>query len=129
MIETAEAGSGSVLPDTLAELVQARVGSLGDDVRQVLLAAACLAVPTVERVAAATGEDVSRTIGLLESAEDKGIVAIDGHRVRFAHPLLTRGIYTGAAIAQRRAMHRRLAEIVTEPELRGTPPRPRGDDR
>ena len=118
VIETAEAGSGSVLPDTLAELVQARVGSLEDDVRQVLLAAACLAVPTVEQVAVATGEDVSRTIGLLESAEDKGIVAIDGHRVRFAHPLLTRGIYTGAAIAQRRAMHRRLAEIVTEPELR-----------
>ena len=118
MIDTAEHGSETVLHDTLAELVRTRVGSLEVDVRQALLAAACIATPTVEQVAKATGGDTDRVIGLLEEAEDKGIVGIEGHRVRFAHPLLARGIYTGAATAQRRDMHRRLAEVVAEPELK-----------
>lgn len=117
-IDAAEPGSETVLPDTLAELVRARVGSLDVDVRQALLAAACIAAPTVEQVAQATGEGADRVIGLLEEAEDKGIVGIDGHLVRFAHPVLARGIYTGAATAQRRDMHRRLAGIVAEPELK-----------
>ena len=54
----------------------------------------------------------------LEEAENKGIVQVDGHRVAFTHPLLTRGVYTDAEPARRRAMHRRLAEIVEEPELK-----------
>ena len=118
VIGTAEAGNNAALPDTLVELVKARVGSVDDDVRRALLAAACVATPTVEVVAVATGGDTGRAIGLLEQAEVKGIVAIDGHRVRFAHPLLARGIYTGAATAHRRDMHRWLAEFVTEPELK-----------
>lgn len=117
-IDTAEPGSETVLPDTLTELVRARVGSLELVVRQVLLAAACMATPTVEQVAKATGEGAERVIGLLEEAEDKGIVGIDGHLVRFSHPMLARGIYTGAATGQRREMHRRLAGIVAEPELK-----------
>ena len=51
-------------------------------------------------------------------AESKGIIAIDGNRIHFAHPLLARGVYTEAAPGQRRTMHRRLADIVDEPELR-----------
>jgi hypothetical protein len=38
-----------------------------------------------------------------------------GKRVRFTHPLLARGVYADAALARRRAMHRRLAEVVEEP--------------
>ncbi|WP_123025248.1 helix-turn-helix transcriptional regulator [Mycolicibacterium stellerae] len=118
VIDTAEVASDAVLPDTLTELVQSRVGRLHKDVRHVLLAAACIAAPTVEQVALATGAPISRVIDLLEDAEEKGIVGIDGHWVRFAHPLLARGIYTGAAIAQRRSMHRQLAKVVKEPELK-----------
>ena len=54
----------------------------------------------------------------LEKVEGKGIVGIDGHRLRFAHPLLARGFYTDVTPARRRSMHRRLAEIVDEPELK-----------
>ena len=50
--------------------------------------------------------------------ETDGIVGIDGNRVRFSHPLLARGVYTDATPARRRAMHRALAAIEAEPELK-----------
>src|SRR4029077_12673418 len=57
-------------------------------------------------------------IELLEQAEAEGIIEIAGNRLEFAHPLLARGLYDAATPAQRRKMHRRLAEIVDQPELR-----------
>ena len=77
-----------------------------------------MASPTVELVSSATIGDDDRLVELLENAESKGIIAIDGNRIHFAHPLLARGVYTEAAPGQRRTMHRRLADIVDEPELR-----------
>jgi DNA-binding CsgD family transcriptional regulator len=107
----------AALPATLAELVRARIGSLADGVQEALLAAACLAMPTIELIANATGRDIDNAARVIEEAEGQGIVEIDGQRLRFAHPLLGRGVYTGATPARRRAMHRRLAQIVGEPEL------------
>jgi len=106
------------LSGTLAELVRARIGGLADDVRDVLLAAACVAAPTVELIVRATGAEADDVVGLLEVAEGQGIIEIDGQMLRFAHPLLATGVYTTAAAARRRAMHRSLANIVSEPELR-----------
>jgi DNA-binding CsgD family transcriptional regulator len=106
------------LPKSLAELVRARLGSLTTDGRRALLAAACLATPTLELIGRATHADAEHVVAILEEAENKGIVQIDGHRVNFTHPLLTRGVYTGATRGGRRAMHRRLAEIIDEPELK-----------
>ncbi|MGH3676980.1 MAG: helix-turn-helix transcriptional regulator [Mycobacterium sp.] len=105
------------LPATLTELVRTRIGSLGADVQNVLLAASCVPAPTVELMARTTGHDEERLVGLLAVAEDKGIVTIDGHRLHFTHPLLARGVYSEATAAQRRNMHRRLADVVEEPEL------------
>lgn len=109
--------SDGSLPGTLADLVRARVGSLDPDVQSALLATACLAAPTVELVAGAANVDAEHVARLLEEAEAKGIVGIEGNRPRFAHPLLARGVYTDAPLAQRRAMHRRCAELVGQPEL------------
>ena len=103
---------------TLTELVRARIGSLGDSARDVLLAMACHATPTVELVSRATETDAQDVVEQLADVEGKGIVGIDGHRLRFAHPLLAKGFYTDATPARRRSMHRRLAEIVDEPELK-----------
>ena len=105
------------LPNSLTELVRARIGGLRGDVQHVLLAAACVPTPTVELLARATDNDAEHVVGLLEDAEGKGIVGIDGHRLRFTHPLLARGVYTEAGPARRRAMHRSLADIVEQPEL------------
>lgn len=106
------------LPGTLAEVVQKRIGALDAELQRALLAAACVASPTVELTARATDMDSERAVTLLEIAESKGIIGVNGHRVRFTHPMLARAIYTEAASAERRAMHRRLAKIVDGPELR-----------
>jgi DNA-binding NarL/FixJ family response regulator len=111
-------GVATSLPGTLADVVRARIGGLDPDVHDALLAASCMASPTVELVSSATISDDDRLVELLENAESKGIIAIDGNRIHFAHPLLARGVYTEAAPGQRRTMHRRLADIVDEPELR-----------
>jgi DNA-binding CsgD family transcriptional regulator len=109
--------AGEVLPGTLADLVRARVGSFDPAVQDVLLAAACLAAPTVELVGevVATGHD--QLIELLEAGERQGIISIEGNRIHFTHPLLASGVYTDASATQRRLMHRRLAGVVDELEL------------
>ena len=107
-----------VLPAPLAELMRDRIGNLEGDVRDVLLAAACVSDPTVDLLAEATGTTAARTVELLEPVEDKGIIGIHGNRVRFSHPLLARGVYSDASPARRRRMHRALADIESLPELK-----------
>ena len=46
------------------------------------------------------------------------MITIDGHHVRFTHPLLAAGVYAAAPPADRRDMHRRLAGIAGDPEER-----------
>jgi DNA-binding CsgD family transcriptional regulator len=117
-LEDQTPGVDMMLPGNLVELVRARIGSLGSDVHDALLAASCLATPTVEFVATATRTDVDLLVGLLEDAEAKEVIALDGNRIRFVHPLLARGVYTDAPEERRRNAHRRLAAIIDEPELR-----------
>jgi DNA-binding CsgD family transcriptional regulator len=108
----------SALPPTLAELVRLRIGRCEGDVRDVLLAVASVAAPTIDLVARANGTTAERIVELLGNVEADGIVGIDGNRVRFSHPLLARGVYADATPANRRAMHRALAAIESEPELK-----------
>jgi hypothetical protein len=115
--DDAVTATGLTLPGSLAALVSARMGNLGPEVREVLLAAACLGAPTVALVAAATNRDPTDALELLEAAEDQGVVGIDGARLHFTHPLLATGVYAGASPARRRRMHRRLAGVVSDPEL------------
>jgi DNA-binding CsgD family transcriptional regulator/DNA-binding MarR family transcriptional regulator len=117
-MERAPTSAEVPIPKTLTELVRTRTGSISAEEHQVLLAAACVASPTVELISRAVGIDTAHVVEIIQNAEDKGIIATDGERVRFAHPLLAHGIYTNATPAQRRAMHRGLSEIVDEPELR-----------
>jgi ATP/maltotriose-dependent transcriptional regulator MalT len=117
-VDTASSSSSEEqLPGTLADLVRTRIGHLDPEAKELLLAAACAAAPTTALLTSATGGTPAQVVRLLEDAERKGIIVIDGHRVYFAHPLLARGVYTDADPAARRAMHGRLADIVTEPEL------------
>jgi tetratricopeptide (TPR) repeat protein len=109
---------GAALPGTLAESVRARLGALTGDGRSALLAAACLATPTLELIARATHTDADEIAPIIEDAENNGIIQIDGHRVNFSHPLLSRGVYIDATPSHRREMHRRLADVVDEPELK-----------
>ncbi|WP_409436591.1 helix-turn-helix transcriptional regulator [Mycobacterium sp. SMC-14] len=105
------------LPDSLAALVRDHIGQPDTEVGSVLLAAACAASPTVERVSRAVDLSPDRVVELVESEQAAGVVALDGSRIRFRHPLFATGVYSAAGPSARRAMHRRLAETVEEAEL------------
>ena len=106
------------LPNSLGDLVSSRLGRVGDGAEDALLAMASLPNPTIQLVAQATESTPDRLVDLLGDAEAQAVVAIDGNRVYFTHPVLAHGVYSGATPRRRREMHRRLAELVTEPELR-----------
>ena len=105
------------LSHNLTELVRARISALQPAAHHLLLTAACLAAPTVELVARAVGTDPQEVIDQLADAEESGIVEIEHNRLRFAHPVLARGVYSSATPARLRETHRRLAEVVSDPEL------------
>ena len=104
------------LPASLADVVRRRIQGIDAVVRDVLLAAACVAAPTVDLVASATEQTPENVRRLLEAAEDQGLVESDGVTIRFGHPLLARGVYSEAGPARRRHMHRRLAGVISQPE-------------
>lgn len=106
------------LPGTLAELVRTRLDSVEADIQDALLATASIAAPTVGLVSAVLDSSPDEVIKFLEVAEDNGIVVFEGSLVRFSHPLLAHGVYTGASPSRRRELHRRIASIIDEPEVR-----------
>ncbi len=105
------------MPRSLTELVRARIDGLTREAHQLLLTAACLETPTVELLARASRSGPLDVIEKLAEAENSGIVEIAHNRVRFAHPVLARGVYCSATPARRRETHRHIAEVVREPEL------------
>jgi DNA-binding CsgD family transcriptional regulator len=117
-IDTHSPVGGVRFPRTLSEVVRSRLDSVDSKLREALLALACLASATLEHLTRAIGTSLDELIELIEQAEAKGIVEIVGSRVEFTHPLLAAAIYDDAAPTQRRAMHRRLAQIVDQAELR-----------
>jgi DNA-binding CsgD family transcriptional regulator/tetratricopeptide (TPR) repeat protein len=106
------------LPGSLNELVSSRLKRVGVEAQELLLAMASVPRPTLRMLAQSTGTTPERVLDLLGEAETQAVVAIDGNRVSFTHPVLAHGVYSDAAPRQRRAMHRRLAQLVVEPELR-----------
>ncbi|BBX61336.1 transcriptional regulator [Mycobacterium saskatchewanense] len=108
--------AGLSLPSSLNELVRSRIGRVGAE--DILLAIASLADPTVPIVARATAFTADQLVQSLSAAEAHEVVSIDGRRLRFTHPILAHGVYSAAPPGRRREMHRRLADLVDEPELR-----------
>ncbi|MEU0497615.1 AAA family ATPase [Mycobacterium sp. NPDC006124] len=108
----------AVLPPALKEIIGHQIDRFDDEVKLALLAGACMDDPTVDAMAATTSTTVEHLVALLEEPEKDGVVAIEGNRVRFTHPLLAYGVYSEAAPADRRRMHRALADLGPTPEHR-----------
>lgn len=117
-IDRRESDGQLVMPDSLAELMRARIGRVHGEAAGALLAIASLGDPTVHLVATALELAPADLIDLLGDAEEQGVLAIAGQHLSFTHPLLAHAVHTVATPARRRSTHRRLAQIVTEPELR-----------
>jgi DNA-binding CsgD family transcriptional regulator len=106
------------MPASLVDVVRRRIAGVEGRGFDVLLAAASVGAPTVDLLARATGIAVDDVVDLLDAAHARGIVEIEGNRVRFTHPLLARGVYIEAGAPRRREMHRRLAGVLTQAELK-----------
>ena len=105
------------VPESLSELLGGRLARLPGETLDVLLLVAALARPTVEVVAATYGER-ERVLEALETAAQEAVVELDDASVRFAHPLLGSICYERAPLWKRQAVHRRLADVVTDAEER-----------
>jgi DNA-binding CsgD family transcriptional regulator len=110
------AGEPLPVPSSLRELIGQQVSGLSAGDRTTLLVVAAMSRPTVAAVEAAV--DRKRLQGILRRGQEAGLVVVEGDEIRFAHPLFGSAILADASAEERRAVHRRLAEVSSEPEER-----------
>jgi DNA-binding CsgD family transcriptional regulator len=105
------------VPQSVQKLAAERVNALSGAAREVILVAASLSRPTADAVMTALPNDLDAGAAIVE-AEDAGVLVSEHGRIRFTHPLLASAVYASVSEARRRALHRRLAEVVSDAEER-----------
>jgi len=106
------AGAPLELPATVQHVIRDRLAQLSAPAQRVALVTSALANARLEVVLRVASSG-------LEEAIDRDVLALDGNRVRFAHPLLASVAYADASAEERRLVHRELAEAVDDVEERG----------
>ncbi len=105
------------VPEDLQELLGARLAALPSSAADGLLVVAAATRPTEDLVVAAAARRDWASAGM-RSAEEAGVLQRASGRLAFTHPLLGSTVYAEATSSARRRMHRRLAELVDDPEER-----------
>jgi DNA-binding CsgD family transcriptional regulator len=100
------------MPASIEEVLSARLRGLPRAARRALLALALGGSIDPEILIQAAGPSG------LEQAADAGLLAIEGHRVRVAHPLLASAATKLSLPSQRREIHLMLADATENSELR-----------
>jgi DNA-binding CsgD family transcriptional regulator len=98
------------VPESLEELLVARLSGLPQRTRTALLLAAAVGRPTDELLAAA-----GATRDELEPAHATHVVERTDETIRFTHPLLASVLYQGASADERRRTHACVAALVEDP--------------
>lgn len=98
-------GTPPQFADSLGNLLGDRVASVRPELADALLTLALLSQPRVHDIDA----------DLLAEAEALELVAVEGERVRFDHPLLRTAVYAHASREARRRRHLELAPQVGDP--------------
>ncbi len=116
------AGEPLPVPDDVRQLVAERLRKLPRATRQVLLFAATMPNPTVEKLRSAMNGAASaspeRILAQLARAEAAGVIVVEGEAVRFKHPLFASAVPATCSLEEKRRTHRRLAALATDVELR-----------
>jgi len=104
-----DAGAADELPAGVAELVTARVASLGEGVRSVLQAAAILGREfEVELAAVVAGHSLDETLAALDAAAGARLLARvseDGGRAAFVHALVEEALVQAMPAGERARLH------------------------
>ncbi len=100
------------VPETLDELVRARLAGLPAATRDALVLASALGTPSK---ALLEGADVAPDA--LEPAVGAHVIEYENGSIRFTHPLLSSILYRDLG-EQRRGVHRRIAGMLDDPLLR-----------
>ena len=103
------------IPDDLRSLLRSRLRARPVGSRDVLLVIAAAVRPTVDLVRSAVARR-ARAVAALAEASEAGVIEIEHEVVRFTHPLLASTVYLDAPADERRAAHRRLAQVVADDE-------------
>ena len=106
-------GRPLLVPETLEELVRARLGGLPAATREALEVASALGAPSwslLERAGVAPEA--------LDEAVAAHVVERETASIRFTHPLLSAVLYQGLSGDARRKLHERLAAIADDPLVR-----------
>ena len=96
------------VPRDLERLLAERLERLPPETKEPLAAVASLGEPPLDLVQE----------GVLEPAFEDGVLVLEQDRIRFDHPLLATVAYRRLAPRSQRALHRRLADLVKDPEQR-----------
>ena len=116
----ASTGQPLPVPRGMSKLAMERIDSLSPAAREAVLVAASLSHPTIATVSSALTVlpgDAEGSPTIVE-AEDAGVLVTERGRIRFTHPLLASAVQGSVSDVRRRQLHRRLAEVVTDPEER-----------
>jgi DNA-binding CsgD family transcriptional regulator len=111
--KTLEPGERLPVPTHFRAITASRLEVLSPPAREATLAVAALAQPTVTAVAAIAGSETP-----IGEAVAAGVLERDNGSLRFTHPLFAASVYEDTPSDDRKAMHRRLAAVVTDPEER-----------
>jgi DNA-binding CsgD family transcriptional regulator len=105
-------GEDVPVPDHVEDLLGLRVTDLDAPVRQVLLALALDADLRIVQLRDLAGGEA------LDRAQEEGVVVVEGDRARASHPLLAAAAKRHATAAERRDLHRALADVVVNEQRR-----------
>src|SRR5580693_6395157 len=117
-VEFADGATADEVPANLRNLLWSRVSSLGDQVVEVLSAAAVLgtqfAVGAVIDMAGISGSDAMDALDVAEAAGLLAEVAARAPTLRFVHVLVARAVYGGLPRGRRRRLHAQAAEVLAK---------------
>lgn len=105
-------GGDLPVPETVEELLGARVTSLPPPVRRLLLAVSLSGDLEPSRLPAIAGP------AALDEAIERGVVRLDGNRLRASHPLLAAAAKKRSGWRERRELHLVLAAAAADDGLR-----------
>ena len=105
-------GEDLPVPDAVEDLLGTRVAGLPDTVRRVLLGVALSPTLRVSQLSSIADTNA------LDAAVAAGVLVVEGDEVRVTHPLLAAAAVRHSPAADRRELHRELAGVAGEGELR-----------